>query len=101
MTGPPSHARPDSIVCAKVAQSCPTLCDPMDYTVHGVGNLQARILEWVASPFLAMPSLPPPLFLSLSASHPPCLVLASRPPAPKLFYEKVFTYFNWRIITIL
>ena len=30
----------------KVAQSCPTLCDPMDYTVHGV--LQARILEWVS-----------------------------------------------------
>ena len=29
----------------KVAQSCPTLCDPMDYTV------QARILEWVAVPF--------------------------------------------------
>ena len=33
----------------KVAQLCPTLCDPMDYTVHGV--LQARILEWVAFPF--------------------------------------------------
>ena len=33
----------------KVAQSCLTLCDPMDYTVHGV--LQARILEWVAVPF--------------------------------------------------
>ena len=32
----------------KVAQSCQTLCDPMDYTVHGI--LQARILEWVASP---------------------------------------------------
>ena len=27
----------------KVAQSCLTLCDPMDYTVHGI--LQARILE--------------------------------------------------------
>ena len=27
----------------KVAQSCMTLCDPMDYTVHGI--LQARILE--------------------------------------------------------
>ena len=27
----------------KVAQSCPTLCDPMDYIVHGI--LQARILE--------------------------------------------------------
>ena len=33
----------------KVAQSCPTLCKPMDYTVHGI--LQARILEWVAYPF--------------------------------------------------
>jgi len=33
----------------KVAQSCPTLCNPMDYTVHGI--LQARILEWVAIPF--------------------------------------------------
>ena len=33
----------------KVAQSCLTLWDPMDYTVHGI--LQARILEWVAFPF--------------------------------------------------
>ena len=33
----------------KVAQSCPTLCDPLDYTVHGI--LQARILEWVDFPF--------------------------------------------------
>ena len=33
----------------KVTQSCPTLCDPMDYIVHGI--LQARILEWVAIPF--------------------------------------------------
>ena len=33
----------------KISQLCPTLCDPMDYTVHGI--LQARILEWVAFPF--------------------------------------------------
>ena len=33
----------------KVAESCPTLCDPMDYTVHGI--LQVRIMEWVALPF--------------------------------------------------
>ena len=33
----------------KEAQSCPTLCDPVDSTVHGI--LQARILEWVAFPF--------------------------------------------------
>ena len=29
----------------KVTQSCLTLCNLMDYTVHGI--LQARILEWV------------------------------------------------------
>ena len=37
-----------------VAQSCPTLCDPMDCnppgsSVHGI--LQARILEWVTISF--------------------------------------------------
>ena len=36
-------------VKVKIAQSCPTLSDPMDYVVHGI--LQARILEWVAFPF--------------------------------------------------
>ena len=40
----------------KVAQSRPTLCDPMDYTVHGI--LQARILEWVAFPFSRASSQP-------------------------------------------
>ena len=33
----------------KVAQLCPTLCDPMDYTVHGI--LQSSILAWVVVPF--------------------------------------------------
>ena len=38
----------------KIAQSCPTLCDPLDCSppgssVHGI--LQARILEWVAISF--------------------------------------------------
>ena len=36
-------------VKVKVAQSCPTFCNPMDCTVYGI--LQARILEWVAFPF--------------------------------------------------
>ena len=40
----------------KVAQSCQTLCDPMDYIVHGI--LQARILEWVAFPFFRESSQP-------------------------------------------
>ena len=42
-----SPSRP--AVKVKVAQSCPTLCNPMDCTVHGI--LQARIPEWVAFPF--------------------------------------------------
>ena len=33
----------------KVDHWCLTLCDPFDYTVHGI--LQTRILEWVAFPF--------------------------------------------------
>ena len=36
------------ILKVKITQSCLTLCDPMDYTVHGI--LQARILEQVAIP---------------------------------------------------
>ena len=40
----------------KVTQSCPTLCNPMDYIVHGI--LQARILEWVAIPFSSGSSQP-------------------------------------------
>ena len=35
-------------VKVKFTQSCQTLCDPTDYTVHGI--LLARILEWAAMP---------------------------------------------------
>ena len=39
---------------SEVAQSCPTLCDPMDHSppsssVHGI--FQVRILEWAAISF--------------------------------------------------
>ena len=36
---------------SEVAQSCPTLCDPKDYSLPGSsvhGIFQARVLEWVA-----------------------------------------------------
>ena len=39
---------------AKLLQSCPTLCDPIDGSSLGSsvpGILQARILEWVAISF--------------------------------------------------
>ena len=38
----------------KVAQLCPTLCDPMDYSLPGSSIheiFQARVLEWVAISF--------------------------------------------------
>ena len=40
-------------VCVLVAQSCKTLCDPMDCNPPGSsvrGILQARVLEWIAMP---------------------------------------------------
>ena len=51
---PQKRNREKEKVKVKVAQSCPTLCDPVDRnlpgsSVHGI--LQARILEWVAIPF--------------------------------------------------
>ena len=45
---------------SEVAQSCPTLRDPMDCSppgssVHGI--FQARVLEWVASAFSGLVNL--------------------------------------------
>ena len=40
----------------KVTQSCPALCNPLDYILHGI--LQARILEWVAIHFSRESSQP-------------------------------------------
>jgi len=44
----------DTLYKVLVIQSCPILCDPMDYSLPGSsvhGMLQAKILEWVAIPF--------------------------------------------------
>ena len=56
------------ICCCLVAQLCPTLCDPMDYTVSGI--LQARILEWAV-----------PFFRASSQPRSPTLQVASLPAA--------------------
>ena len=40
---------PRNVSDLRKAQLCLTLCDPVDYSVHGI--LQASILEWVAFPF--------------------------------------------------
>ena len=64
---PPGH------LCVLVAQSCPTLCDPMDCSppgssVHGI--LQERTLEWVAisSPWRSTPPRSRPHNLASLAS---------------------------------
>ena len=61
----------DLLSTMKVTQSCPTLHDPMDYTVHGI--LQARILECVAIPFSRGSSQPrsPALQADSLPSEPP------------------------------
>ena len=45
---------PNSHAAAKLLQSCPTLCDPIDSSPPGFpvpGILQAKTLEWVAISF--------------------------------------------------
>ena len=59
-------------MCAKLLQSCPTLCDPMDCSppvcsVHGI--LQTRILEWWPCPLpgdLPDPGIEPVSLMSLA-----------------------------------
>ena len=48
-------------LCCIVAKSCPSLCDPMDYSLPGssvYGISQARILEWIAISFFRGSSRP-------------------------------------------
>ena len=57
---------------SEVAQSCPTLCDPMDYSLPGSsvqGIFQDRGLEWVAIALL----------LLLLLSHISCVQLCATP----------------------
>ena len=52
---------PKTLVECMCAQSCPTLCNPLDCSPPGSsinGTLQARILEWVAMPFSSRSSQP-------------------------------------------
>ena len=49
-----SHSKTSAAAAAKLLQSCPTLCNPIDGSPPGSpvpGILQARTLEWVAISF--------------------------------------------------
>ena len=57
-----------------VAQSCPTICDPMDCIPPGssvYGIIQARILEWVAMP--SSRESVPLVYISVLVPVPYCL----------------------------
>ena len=64
----------------KGTQSCPTLCDPMDYIVHGI--LQARILECVAYSILQYFPFPGDLPNPGSEPRSPTLWADSLPVEP-------------------
>ena len=77
-------------VHAKSFQLCLTLCDPMDHSLPGSsvhGILQARIMEWVASP-------PPGIFPTQGSN--PCLLRLlncqsdSLPLAPRGKHGRLF-----------
>ena len=72
----------------KVTQSCLTLCDPMDYTVHQI--FQARILKWVAFP-VSRGSLNPGIKPMSRALQVDCL-----PAEPQ--GKAIYPYCKWIVL---
>ena len=71
---------------SEVAQSCPTLCDPMDCSLPGSslhGILQARVLEWVA------------ISSSRGSSQPRDQTRVSHIPGIKVFSNKLVVFIRW------
>ena len=72
---------------SEVAQSCPTLCNPMDCSLPGSsahGIFQATILEWGAIAFSVLPHRKK-IFALLSLPHHPVYVphpISKRPTRP-------------------
>ena len=77
-------------VCVLVAQSCLTLCIPMDCSLPGCsGILLARILEWVAIPFSG--DLPDPGIEPRSPALQADSLLSEIPGKPFLFLFYIMT----------
>ena len=75
-------------VCAKLLQSCPTLCNPVDCSppgsfVHRI--LQARILDWVAIPSSRKSSWP------RNWTHISCGIFTTE-PLGKHLYIHIYAY---------
>ena len=72
------YCHPAYLTCeSEIAQSCPTLCDPMDCSLSGSSIheiFQARALEWDAIAF-SDPSQHQSLFQWVNSSHQVAKVL--------------------------
>ena len=90
---------------SEVAQSCPSLCDPVDCSppgssVHGI--LQARILEWVAISFSRESSQPgieptsPAMQADTLTSEPPGMSL----PLPKYEIKSIKNFTIALVVTM-
>ena len=83
----------------KVAQSCPTLCDPVDgslpgFSIHGI--LQAKILEWVTISFSRGSSRPRDRTCTAQEAD----ALTSEPPGkPKVIY--IYMYIYIQILSVI
>ena len=78
----------------RVSQLCPTLCNPMDYRIHGI--LQRRILEWVAFHFSrAIPKKGNAR--GCSNYHTIALVSHASKVMLKILQARLQQYMNWEI----
>ena len=91
---------PDSVVPAVqvCAQSCLTLCDPVDCTPSGssvYGILQARVLEWIAVPFSRGSSWPKdPTHVSYTVDSLPIEPLTLIIWGLIVYFQKKYTWDN-------
>ena len=96
--GTSSALKTTFILCTcSVAQSCPTLCDPMDCSpqgssVHGIS--QARILEWTANSYSRGSSWPRD-WIQVSCTDRRVFVffLTTEPPGKPSCYPKLTYYY--------
>ena len=109
MSAPPPHHQTVTSFgtewVSEVAQSCPTLCDPMDCSLSGSsihGIFQAIVLEWVAISFSRVSSrLRDRTWISLIIDR--CFTIwATREggtePGPYTFYCILFLAQVWNVI---
>ena len=88
---------------SEVAQSCPTLCNPMDcslpgFSVHGI--FQARVLEWAAISFSRGSSQPRDQTLVSCIASRRFTVWATREVSPAQSNYK-WHFLHWALFSVL